>query len=154
MKYFKLSEFAVSSSYPRLAKMPTGEIKTNIEYLVDYLLDPVRERIGKPITVTSGYRPPELNKAIGGVSTSNHLYGYAADVVCGNNRSDNLKIAIAVIELGLDFDELLLEEGTLTAPCWIHIAVKKKGNRKKLLWKDGKVWRKIRITKEWKVEKI
>lgn len=148
MKYFKLSEFAVSSEHPELVEIPTGQIKTNVENLGNNLLDKIRENIGIPMTITSGYRNKKLNKAVGGAVNSNHLYGYAADCVCGNKRSDNLKMVYAILNLGLDYDEVIIEKGTLTNPHWIHIALKTTGNRKKFLYSpDGKTYRPIKAEK-------
>lgn len=148
MKYFKLSEFAVSDTYPKLVEIPTGNIKNNVENLVEKILDPIRASIGIPITITSGYRNKNLNKAVGGSSTSNHLYGYAADCVCGNKRSDNLKLVYAILNLGLDYDEIIIEKGTLTSPRWIHIAIKPFNNRKKFLYTpDGRTYRNIKAEK-------
>lgn len=144
MKFFKFNEFSVSSSYPRLTEHPKGKVADNIMDLVENLLDPVRARIGCPITVTSGYRPPQLNEAVGGAKNSNHLYGYAADVVCGNRGSDNLKIVKAIYELGLEFDEVIIEKGTLAKPQWIHVAYRKGNNRGKMLYSpDGHSYVKI-----------
>lgn len=154
MKYFKLKEFAVSSSYPKLAEIPTGEIKTNIENLVDKLLDPIREYIKTPITITSGYRNEKLNNAVKGAKNSNHLYGYAADCICGNNKDDNLKIVYAILDLNLDYDEIIIEKGTLENPQWIHIALKPHGNRKKFLYSpDGRTYRQVKKEKiiKWKL---
>lgn len=153
MKYFKLSEFAVSSQHPELVELPTGTIKTNIENLVDKLLDPVRSNIGIPITVISGYRNKKLNTAVGGASNSNHLYGFAADCICGNKRSDNLKIVYAILNLGIDYDEIIIEKGTLNSPQWIHVALKTTGNRKKFLYSpDGKTYKQVKVEKliSWK----
>lgn len=144
MNYFKFNEFAVSSSFPKLTERPTGKVADNISDLVENLLDPVRERIGIPITVTSGYRPPQLNTAVGGAKNSNHLFGYASDVVCGNRGTDNMKIVKAIYELGLEFDELIIEKGSLNAPQWIHLAYRKDNNRMKMLYSpDGKSYMKI-----------
>lgn len=154
MKYFKLNEFAVSSSYPKLVEQPTDTVAKNIELFIDKVLDPIREKIGIPITITSGYRPSKLNKAVGGAANSNHLYGYAADLVCGNKRSDNLKIVYALLDLGLPFDECIIEKGTLTNPQWIHLAYKPSGNRRRFEYSsNGKSYRPVKAVKQvtWKL---
>lgn len=151
--WFKLSEFAVSASYPKLVEQPTGVIAANIQNLIVKLLDPVRVKIGKPIKVTSGYRPPKLNNAVKGAKNSNHLYGYAADLITGNGRSDNLKIVYAIFELGLDFDEIIIEKGTLSAPQWIHVALKPSGNRRKFLYSpDGKTYKNLKLVQNYSIE--
>ena len=75
MKHFKIEEFRCRccGGLPPLAR-------ANIEALVTEVLDPVRERLGRPIVVNSGYRCPKHNKEVGGVSNSQHMKGEAADV--------------------------------------------------------------------------
>ena len=82
MKYFKISEFTQShtATAHSIANVPTAEAVKNLELLVTRVLDPLREAWGSPIIVTSGYRCPELNARVGGVKTSYHLRGMAADI--------------------------------------------------------------------------
>lgn len=142
MKYFTIEECSVSASYPKLVVVPkegTTEY-ANLKNLIEKLLDPVREKLGKPIRVTSGYRPPRLNKAVGGASNSNHLYGFAADIHTGNDGTDNINIVKAVLELKIPFDEVICEgsvfnkEGELVSCRWVHVALRQTNNRKKLLY--------------------
>ena len=83
MKYFTLQELTRSDTAKRLSidNTPDAAVMSHLETLVERLLDPLREAFGRPIIVTSGYRCPELNKAVGGSPTSPHLQGYAADLV-------------------------------------------------------------------------
>ena len=81
MRYFSFSEFERSETASRLKidnRMPELA-EAHIVELVDILLDPLREAWGGPLTVTSGYRCTELNRAVGGSETSAHLAGWAAD---------------------------------------------------------------------------
>lgn len=142
MKYFTINELCVSGSYPSLVVVPkegTTEY-ANLKNLIEKLLDPVRERLGAPVRVTSGYRPPKLNKAVGGASNSNHLYGCAADIHTGNDSTDNVRIIEAVLELQIPFDEVICEcsvfnkEGELVSCKWVHVALRQTNNRKKLLY--------------------
>lgn len=55
----------------------------NLNRLADYL-DGIREKYGKPIFISSGYRCPLLNQAVGGVANSQHLKGLAADLICAD----------------------------------------------------------------------
>lgn len=84
---FKLEEFTFSSAALRLGiqNIPGPNEVENIRQLCITILQPVRERFGKPIRITSGYRCPILNQAVGGSKTSQHLYGEAVDIVCSNN---------------------------------------------------------------------
>ena len=82
MKHFKKEEFTYSITAQHLGidNTPSKEVVTNLERLVSRVLDPLREAWGSPIIVTSGYRCPELNARVGGVKTSYHLRGMAADI--------------------------------------------------------------------------
>lgn len=142
MKYFTINELCVSGSYPRLVVVPK-EGKTeynNLKNLIENLLDPVRENLGKPIRVTSGYRPPRLNKAVGGASNSNHLYGLAADIHTGNDSTDNVKIIESLLNIGIKYDECIAEgavfdkNGNLVSCKWVHLALRPNNNRHKFIY--------------------
>ena len=83
MKYFTISEFIKSDTAlkMRLWNGANREVEENIRALVDNVLDPLRERYGYPIYVTSGYRCPKLNSAVNGAPNSQHMRGEAADIV-------------------------------------------------------------------------
>ena len=83
MKYFSIEELAKSASAERLAidNTPPRAARKMLTILVEQLLDPIRRRYGAPIVVTSGYRCPALNTAVGGVANSHHIVGCAADIV-------------------------------------------------------------------------
>ena len=138
--WFTIKELCRSSSHPDLVEIPkegTTEYK-NIQYLIECLLNPVREKLGKPIIVTSGYRPPKLNKVVGGSPTSNHLTGCAADVHI--NNGSNVEIIEALLDLGITFDECISEKsvfndkGELTNCSWVHLALRPYNNRKKFIY--------------------
>lgn len=90
MKYFKLSEF----DSPDI--LGSGK-NMNEEFL--YMLDAARKIYGKPMRVNSGYRSKEHNKKVGGVSSSSHLKGLAADISC-KNSSDRFEMLQAFIKAG------------------------------------------------------
>lgn len=76
MRYFTIAELVKSETADKKAidnRLPQ-ELLPNAQALVNNVLDPLREAYGKPITVTSGYRCPALNKAIGGSKTSDHCF--------------------------------------------------------------------------------
>ena len=96
---------------------PTEDIKKNLIDLVENVLDPLREAYGHPIRVNSGYRSKELNKSIGGVPTSQHCLGQAADITTGTKNGNKDLIAIAK-SINLPYDQLIDEKnGT-----WVHIS--------------------------------
>ena len=88
---------------------------------------------GEPIIITSGYRSTEVNKAVGGSPTSNHLTGCAVDIRCiGIEQAIRYASILLDIADGTkrDYDELLIERSPKGA-YWIHFAVRPKNNRRK-----------------------
>lgn len=81
-KDFTLEEFAVSASHKGLVRPVPAPLKPRIERLVKVGLQPVRDRLKRPMRILSGYRSEELNKAVGGSPTSQHVLGEAADFTC------------------------------------------------------------------------
>ena len=119
MKHFTPAEFTRSDTARRLGidnSLPP-ELLPNLERLVAEVLDPLREWYGRPIYVNSGYRSPELNRAVGGVANSFHLTGCAADIDT-YSRSGNEKL-FAYIKTHLPFTELGWEGGGE----WVHVAL-------------------------------
>lgn len=119
IKYFKLSEFINSATAKRLCidNMPSFEIVDNLNRLADYL-DGIRAKLGKPILVSSGYRCPMLNKAVGGVANSQHQKGLAADLVCADMES----LEKVLRETG-GFDQLIKEHRKGSKSFWFHVSV-------------------------------
>ena len=138
-KHFKLEEFEKSMTATRKGienKAGSGEIK-NLTDLCYGVLEPVRAKFDKPITITSGYRSPALCEAINSKPTSQHTKGEAADFEIAG--ISNLKVALW-IENNCDFDQLILEywkDDELNAG-WIHCSFSEKSNRKQVLTFDGK----------------
>ena len=118
MKYFTIEELTRSATATTrgLDNTPTPEIKANLERLVDKVLDPLREKYGKPITVNSGYRCPELNKAVGGSKTSDHVKGFAADLT-GGSKQENEKI-FNIIRDNFAWTQLINERDF----SWVHVS--------------------------------
>ena len=107
----------------------------NMEALVDKVFVPVREHFNTPIYISSFYRSPELNKAIGGAKNSQHAKGEAMDLdadVYGKLRNSDIG---DYIKANLDFDQLIFEfwDKSTTDYSWIHVSYKKSGNRKQVL---------------------
>lgn len=80
--YFTINEFCKSETAEKLKinNTPSKEIEKRIYKTIDFL-NGLREAWGSPIRINSGYRCPELNKAVGGSKTSAHMEGWAADIV-------------------------------------------------------------------------
>lgn len=127
MKYFTLKELTKTNH--KIKNIPNQEQLENIHYLVKEVLDPARAILGHPITVSSGFRNPEVNRAVGGSSTSQHLKGEAADLTC----YDNKKLFEIIRQQGR-FDQLIWEYGTDIEPAWVHVSASKYGrNRREVL---------------------
>ena len=124
MKFFSIAELTQSATAKRLGidNTPSDNIKKNLTLFIEKVLDPIREDWGGPIIVSSGYRCPELNKAVGGANTSGHQYGYCADLQVKGGMKKIRELANFIFEWMKDhkmkFDELLFEHsGGVT---WLH----------------------------------
>ena len=129
MKYFTIEELCKSSTAlsKGINNSPSPEIVNNLTLLVNNVLDPLREKYGKPISVNGAYRCPELNKVVGGSKTSQHMTGTAADITVGSPDS-NKKLFNLIIEMNLPFDQLIDEKNFR----WIHVSYSNK-HRKQIL---------------------
>lgn len=130
-KYFTIKEMCKSNTAIArgIDNTPNEEVKANLEALIENVLDPLREAYGKPIYVNSGYRSPELNRAVGGVANSFHLQGYACDIDMGD-KDDNQPI-FDYIKDNLPFTELGWEGNGR----WVHVAyVKGRENEKEIFY--------------------
>ena len=144
-RHFKLEEFTKSQTAIRKGinnEPGSGDIK-NLENLCYEILEPIRAKFEKPITITSGYRSEELCEAIGSKKTSQHAKGQAADIELFG--IPNIKVAYW-IQNNVDFDQLILEYWTPKNKNdinsgWIHVSYNEKGaNRKQVLTFDGKTF--------------
>ena len=139
-KNFSIQELTDSATAIKLGidNNPTPEQLQCLQDLVDCVLQPVRDQFGL-VTITSGLRVPELNKAVGGSTTSDHCKGQAADFEV--DGVDNKAVALW-IATNLTFDQLILEfyDDGVTNSGWIHCSYDAKGNAKKKMTaqKDGK----------------
>ena len=170
-KNFTLAELTKSNTATRLgiSNTPDKEGIHKLRLLATELLQPLRNAVG-PLRVTSGYRSESLNKAIGGsfkldengnyVALSQHCKCEAVDLqFVKRGRMDNMKIFNAIVTLGLDFDQLILEFGNPAPtaekdsdnPDWIHISWKVTGNRRQILvaYKDENNRTKYRAKKHY-----
>ena len=138
MKYFSIEELTASAEARKMGidNTPTPDAMTNLGELVEAVLDPLREKYGYPIHVSSGYRCPRLNRAVGGEKTSQHMTGEAADIYV--TRPKEMAELFALIYYTLPFDQLIWERGNDEAPAWIHVSYRDGNNRRECLrTKDG-----------------
>ena len=140
-------------------KLP-DDAEENLEGLVANVLDPARERYGRPIAVNSGYRCAIHNSAVGGVRNSQHMKGEAADITAGS-PAENKKLVEIIKEIG-KYDQLIIYP-TLTAsssdatrdsssklgspsllPRFVHVSYKRNGvNRRQVLRKTDSGYAKV-----------
>lgn len=106
---------------------PPPLVVENLRALCVNILQPLRDALGSPVNLNSGYRCPSLNKSIGGASGSQHMTGQAADIVDFTHGNEFMYNKI--IELNLPFDQLINEFGFR----WIHVSFDLKRSRRQLL---------------------
>ena len=131
MKYFTIPELTKSATASRrkIDNTPSAAVIANLTALVDNILDPLREAWGAPIIVTSGYRCVRLNAAVGGVKTSQHTLGQAADIrTVSDKPADNKRLFDLIVKLGLHYDQLIDEYGYN----WVHVSYSSR-NRRQIL---------------------
>ena len=140
-KNFTLNELTRSNTATRLGinNEPSKEGIMKLTLLATSILQVLRERLG-PLRITSGYRSPTLSEAIGSSSNSQHCRYEAVDLqYVKRGNMDNLMIYQTLIDLGLDFDQAILEFGNATEyidpthPNWVHLSWKVSDNRKQVL---------------------
>ena len=107
----------------------TTEVRDAVKALVDEVIQPLRDAWGEPLAINSGYRCPEVNRAVGGVPTSQHVLAEAADVCpFGRNGHGDVeiirKLAQKAVELKLPFDQMILY------PSFVHFSHKLKGEQR------------------------
>lgn len=119
--HFRLRELCASGAAVRLRldNTPSPEHVRRLTALCQNVLEPLRRRFGQ-IRITSGYRCPALNQAVGGVPTSQHMLGEAADLHISNWEVGRKMFRF--IRDNTDFDQLLFERVTSRGLGWIHVS--------------------------------
>jgi hypothetical protein len=124
-----------------LDNTPTEEHLDNMKLLASKIFEPLRSWVGGPIRINSFYRGPELNKAIGGSTKSQHMIGQAVDIDDTYGYKTNAEM-FNYIRGNLDFDQMIWEFGDNKNPDWVHDSYVNPGeNRNKCLVayrQDGK----------------
>ena len=124
--HFSLAELVSSQVATRkgIDNAPAPAIVANLTRLAA-LLEQVRALVGAPIAISSGYRSPALNKAVGGASNSAHVLGLAADI--GTVKLTPKALALLIRQSDIAFDQLIYE-GT-----WVHIGLSAGAPRRQVL---------------------
>ena len=116
-----------------IENMPSEYQLTNMVAIAENVFEPLRKWVGGPIKINSFFRSPELNKAIGGSSKSQHCEGRAIDIDDVYGHKSNAEM-YNYIKNNLDFDQLIWEFGTDDNPDWVHVSyVSVDGNRRRCL---------------------
>lgn len=110
----------------RASRLP-NDAEENLRALVEEVLDPAREKLGKPITVNSGFRCTKHNAGVGGVANSQHLRGEAVDLCC----EDNERLA-EIIETNGKFDQLIRYKRPNGSIRFVHVSWKRNGMNRKM----------------------
>lgn len=119
---FTLAELTVTNV--KAPNNPTGVEIERLRALAVNILQPLRDALGKPVVVNSAYRSPQVNAIVGGVPTSQHSRGEAADIrVAGMGP---LELARYIYDLRLPYDQLIRE------PTWVHVSFREAGRRQLL----------------------
>ena len=150
-RFFELSEmtFSKTARDEGIPNQPGAAQIESLRALCTAVLDPLRESIGQAIKINSGFRGPELNRRVGGESSSQHLEGKASDIQAPGVPV--LELFKSVIRLGLPFDQLIYENKSPTAK-WVHVSHNPGGNRADIRVAEftpaGKVIRYRAVTRE------
>ena len=130
-KSFSLEELVFSQTAARegIDNTPGPAHVRAMRELCTNVLQPLRDAIGVPLFVSSGYRSPRLNRFVGGSVRSQHMEGRAADVVCFS--MDTKKLFKRVLELKLPFDQLIYEGGRESV--WVHVSFDPKRDRRSIM---------------------
>jgi len=131
MKYFSIKELTKSATAARkgIKNDPSIQEVKSLTALIEKVLDPLREAYGKPIIVSSGYRCPKLNAAVGGSASSQHVKGEAADIrSVADTPEENKKLFDLIVKLGLPYDQLINEYNY----DWVHVSFGPRHRRQRM----------------------
>lgn len=115
---FTYNEFEESEIADKLGidnTIKRDSIRNNIKELVFHILQPLRDKFNVPIYINSGYRCLKLNAAVGGVPSSQHVIGQAADIIVEDKKP--IEVAKMIIEMGLPYDQIGLYDD------FVHVSI-------------------------------
>lgn len=134
-KHISLREATHSATAKRrgIENTPNEEQLDAMYKVAEFIFEPLRLYVGGAIKITSFFRSPKVNKAIGGVSSSQHCKGQAIDIDDVFDHKTNAEM-FEYIRENLDFDQLIWEFGDSNNPNWLHVSyVSKAKNRNRVL---------------------
>lgn len=117
-EHFTLDELTLSQTAARrgISNVPSPEVIDELRKLCVYVLQPLRHSLKSPIVISSGYRSPELNRAVGGAKESDHTFGRAADISVPGLATHLL--CRHMVGMHLPFKQLIDEFGA-----WVHVSI-------------------------------
>lgn len=124
--HFSLEELTRSSTATAkgIDNTPGEKARANLVRLCRDILEPLRSAYGAPMRITSGFRCQALNKAIGGVATSQHVKGEAADIDVGSDNAKLFHLAVELAKEGkITAGQIIWEKGNQRNPAWVHISL-------------------------------
>ncbi len=126
-EHFTIDELTLSETAARkgIDNTPSPEVLANLKRLASTLED-IRALLGRPITISSGYRSPAVNAEVGGAANSAHVLGLAADINCPGMTPAAL--AAIIKSSSIRFDQLILEFDR-----WVHVGLSESAPRLQLL---------------------
>lgn len=126
-RHFTFAEMTVSEAATRhrLDNTPGPEEMAALKDLCIHILDPLREALGAPVIITSGYRSPDVNRKVKGSKTSQHVMGQAADLIVPGKSVH--QVCTKIVQLKLPFDQLIYEFGS-----WTHVSYGPRNRRQVL----------------------
>lgn len=132
-EHFTFAEFEASDTAIRLDirnVIDTFAKRDSVVALTREVLEPLRQAYGKPMHINSGYRCPELNRAVGGSSTSQHMKGEAADIRTGS-QTESWRLAKLAKDLRLPYDQMILY------PTFVHFSHRLSGEQRRAVMYSG-----------------
>ena len=130
---YREGTFSVTAKRLGIENEPDEKQLENMRLVAEKIFEPLRNYVGKPIKINSFFRSPDLNKAIGGSSKSQHCKGQAIDIddTYGNMKNYGM---YNFIKENLDFDQMIWEFGDDENPDWVHVSyVSEEENRNRCL---------------------
>jgi hypothetical protein len=112
--------------------MPDNDTLVTMQVTAQHIFEPLRNYFNEPIYISSFYRSPELNKAIGGSANSQHCKGEAIDIDDVYSKASNADF-FNYIKDKLEFDQLIWEFGDNENPAWVHVSYNLGKNRMRIL---------------------
>ena len=129
----KEGTYSITALRLGLDNTPGDKEYSNMQLLAEKIFEPLRKYVGGPIKINSFYRGPELNKAIGGSSKSQHCKGQAIDIDDTYRYKTNAEMYKWIKE-NLNYDQMIWEFGDDSNPAWVHVSyVSEEDNRNRCL---------------------